>query len=65
MPSQRSLENLKKVPFKPLGEQALASKPVAVKLPKDIDEAVRSLSNPSEWLRRVIVEAARQELMGK
>lgn len=64
MPSQRSLENLKKAPFKPVGEKALASKPVAVKLPQDIDEAVRSLPNPSEWLRRVIVEAARQEFMG-
>jgi hypothetical protein len=31
--------------------------------PVDVDAVVRPLENRSEWLRRVIVEAARRELM--
>ncbi len=36
----------------------------AIRLTKPIDTVVRSLSNRSEWLRRVITEAAQRELMG-
>jgi hypothetical protein len=36
---------------------------MTVKLFEDIDTAVRSLPNRSEWLRRVITEAAQRELM--
>lgn len=53
--------------FKPQGEippgTVLADKPVSVKLPVEIDVAVRSLPKSSEWLRRVICEAARAELL--
>ncbi len=38
--------------------------PVCVALSYDIDELVRQLPNRSEWLRRVITEAAQRELMG-
>jgi hypothetical protein len=41
----------------------LAKAALCVKLPADIDSLVRPLENRSEWLRRVIVEAARRELM--
>jgi hypothetical protein len=50
-------------PFKPESNVALSKRPVCVMLPVEIDTAVRALSNSSEWLRRVIVEAAEQELM--
>ena len=41
----------------------LAKAALCVKLPADIDSLVRPLENRSEWLRRVIVEAAQRELM--
>ncbi|MDX2096429.1 MAG: hypothetical protein SFW36_01520 [Leptolyngbyaceae cyanobacterium bins.59] len=55
--------------FKPQGtipsDKPLSKKAIAVKLPEDIDEVVRALPNSAEWLRRVITEAARRELMGE
>ncbi|MDS3860988.1 hypothetical protein RIF25_09220 [Thermosynechococcaceae cyanobacterium BACA0444] len=39
------------------------AQPVCVALTYDIDELVRKLPNRSEWLRRVITEAAERELM--
>lgn len=36
----------------------------AIRLTKPIDAVVRTLPNRSEWLRRVITEAAQRELMG-
>jgi hypothetical protein len=62
MPSDRSLENLKKAPFKPLGETAMSGKPLCVKVPQDIDDWVRALPNSSAWLREVIVAAAKEEI---
>ncbi len=61
MPSDRSLQNLKKAPFKPLGDTALARKPLCTKVPQDVDDWVRALPNPSAWLREVIVAAAKQQ----
>ncbi|MEA5516739.1 hypothetical protein [Nodularia sp. UHCC 0506] len=37
------------------------TKPISVMLPEDLDAYVRSKSNRSEWLRRVIAEAAAKE----
>lgn len=48
--------------FKAAGETR--GNPVSVALPLTIDEVVRGLENRSEWLRRVIVEAAQRELIG-
>jgi hypothetical protein len=42
---------------------SLARYPVSVTLDKDADTAVRALPNRSEWLRRVITEAAQRELL--
>jgi hypothetical protein len=39
--------------------------PLSAYVEKPIDAVVRSLPNRSEWLRRVITEAAKRELMGK
>jgi hypothetical protein len=42
----------------------LSDKTLSLRLPADIDQAVRSLHHQkSSWLRRVISEAARRELM--
>ncbi|OWY63581.1 hypothetical protein B7486_52310 [cyanobacterium TDX16] len=40
---------------------AIAKKAVAVKLPVELDEFVRSLPNQSDWLRNAIVEAYMRE----
>lgn len=51
--------------FKPQGEVSgeLAKKAIGVKLPVEIDQAVRALPDTSAWLRRVITEAAQRELI--
>ena len=49
--------------FQPSGEKALAEKPIAVFLPKELDQYVRMKPNRAEWLRAAIAEAARRELM--
>ncbi|MBL1176831.1 hypothetical protein [Pantanalinema sp. GBBB05] len=48
--------------FKPIGEEALADKPISVFLPKDLYQYVRSLPNKAEWLRQAISEAAKRDL---
>jgi hypothetical protein len=55
------LENLKPMPR--LGTESLASQPLCVRVPQEVDAAVRSLPDTSAWLRRVITEAAQRELM--
>jgi hypothetical protein len=40
-----------------------SSVPLSAYVAKDIDAAVRALPNRSEWLRRVITEAAQRELI--
>lgn len=47
--------------MKPLGDRAMARKPVAVALPVELDEWVRSLPNRSEWLRNAIAAAYEKE----
>lgn len=48
--------------FKAIGEPM--GVPVCVSLPLDIDRAVRGLPKRSEWMRRVLTEAAERELLG-
>jgi hypothetical protein len=51
------------VPIPRIGDEPLATQVLGTKVPKDIDAAVRALPNRSEWLRRVITEAAQRELL--
>jgi len=55
--------------FKPQGElppgAKLARKPLAVKVLEEEDALIRALPEQSAWLRRVICEAARRELLGQ
>ncbi len=59
--SEKSLENLK-LGRRPIGEVALSSSPVSVKLPQELDEYVRSKPNRNQWLIEVIREAKEREL---
>lgn len=51
--------------FKPEGEVALSKKVVGVKVSLEVEKALKQLPTPErgKWLRRVITEAAKLELM--
>lgn len=65
-PSPVQNERLKAKQFKRLNpdSEPLASKQIQVRLPESIDVVVRALPDKASWLRRVITDAARHELMG-
>ena len=52
-PTERKKRGGKATQFKPKPD-SLAEKPISVYLEKSDDEAVRSLPNRSEWLRKVV-----------
>jgi hypothetical protein len=68
-PSPVQTKEFKAKQFKPQGEipgnYPLAKKATGVKLPVDVDEAIRELPEKERvsWLRRVICDAARSELI--
>lgn len=39
----------------------LAKQAIGVKLPVEVDAAIRALPNKTAWLRRVLIEAAKRE----
>ena len=49
----------------PLYGEAMAEKPVAVRLAKELDAYVRSLPNKTEWLREAIAEKYQRDLQEK
>ena len=53
-------EYVKKYLSKGLGT-ATDTRPISVKLPPDIDKAVRSIPNRSDWLREAIKEKLERE----
>jgi hypothetical protein len=60
--STNNLKNLR-IPRQDKTTDELASLALSARVPLEIDAAVRSLPNRSAWLRRVITEAAKRELM--
>jgi hypothetical protein len=63
MPNPKpKLENLR--PFKPKADAAMTGR-LYVRVPASIETAVKTLpsSERSEWLRRIITEAAQRELL--
>jgi hypothetical protein len=64
-PNPLQTDDFKRHWYKPQGEVAsdLSKKAIAVKLPVDVDKAVRSVPHMAAWLRRVISEAAQRELI--
>jgi len=58
---EKAMANPKNLtPFPSVTKQPLAKKPLCVKVEVEIDEFVRSLSNPSGWLRDVITKAVKE-----
>lgn len=49
--------------FTQVETEPLSKQVIGVRLPESVHEAVSNLPNRAEWLRRVISEAVRQELM--
>lgn len=43
--------------FAPSGQPVMADKPISVRLPEDIDAAIRNMADRTEFLRDVITEA--------
>jgi len=58
-------ENLKYLIRQDDTKERLADHNLGVRVAIDIDAAVRSLPNRSAWLRKVITEAARRELLNE
>ncbi len=58
-------DHLKPLPRADNTTAPLAATGLIARVPVEIDAAVRSLPNRSEWLRRVITEAAQRELLSK
>lgn len=56
-------QNLRHFPRSDSTHEPLADSPIQVRLETSVDAVVRPLPNRSEWLRRVITEAAKRELM--
>ncbi|WAL60950.1 hypothetical protein [Thermocoleostomius sinensis] len=49
--------------FTQVGDEPLSKQVVGVRLPASIHALIQTLPNRTEWLRRVIVEAAQRELV--
>lgn len=64
-PSPVQNERLIAKQFKRLNpdSEPLASRQIQVRLPESIDVVVRKVPDKANWLRRVITEAAKRELM--
>lgn len=56
-------EDFKRHWYQPQGEieGELSKKAIAVKLPVQLDQAIRAMPQSAAWLRRVIAEAAQRE----
>lgn len=50
--------------FKPQGEKPLSGR-LFVRVPPELETAIRSIPNSPAWLRRVIAEAAKRERIGE
>ena len=53
--------------FAPEGDKALARKPLFIKVPQEILDAVEEIPSGerSKWLRQVVVSAVQKELINK
>jgi hypothetical protein len=51
--------------FTLVGDEPLAKQVVGIRLPQSVHQLVYPLPNRSEWLRRVITEAAQRELLNR
>lgn len=63
MPLLNSQQKSQGGTFTQVGDEPLSKQVVGVRLPESIHALVQTLPNRTEWLRRVITEAAQRELM--
>jgi len=63
MPLLNSRQKSQGGTFTQVGDEPLSKQVVGVRLPESIHALVQALPNRTEWLRRVITEAAQRELM--
>lgn len=65
MPLRNPIQQSKGGTFTQIGDQPLSRKVRGVRLPIDIDAAIEAMPSEqrSEWLRRIICEAAKRDLM--
>lgn len=64
MPLRNSQQKSQGGTFTQVGDEPLSKQVVGVRLPESIHALVQTLPDRTEWLRRVITEAAQRELMG-
>lgn len=58
-PNQRSQGGT----FTQVGDEPLSKQVIGIRLPESVHAVIYNLPDRTEWLRRVIVEAAERELM--
>lgn len=63
MPLQNPNQQSSGGTFTQIGEEPLSKQVIGIRLPESIHALVATLPERSEWLRRVIVEAAQRELL--
>ena len=56
-------EHLKKEQYTVQGKRPLSKTPLTVRVPEDVDEYIRSLPNRSEWLQKIITDAATAHIL--
>lgn len=56
-------EHLKEKQYKVKGDRPLAKNPLTVRVPEDVDEYIRSLPNKSQWLQKVLTDAATTHIL--
>lgn len=47
--------------FQQIGSESLAEKPICVRFPVEIDEALRAMPDKADWIRRAVFELAKRE----
>lgn len=62
MANHTAKEYLREHRIKPLGREPLSKIPVSVRLPKDLDEIVRSQPNRNQWIIEAILDKAAKEI---
>lgn len=57
MPNSKYKQDEKTGKFSPSGEPVMADKPISVRLPLEVDAAIRGMTDRTEFLRDVITQA--------
>ena len=58
--AQKYVRDSKNGQYTESGQAEMSSKPISVRLPRDIDEKVRAIPNRTEFLRKAITKALQE-----